>query len=258
MPSWPRQHRARVYTTWASRMVDRAFTVVCWISLLHSIPRSGQFHMAQYLTMTGLVVMETTHICLSFYKFLTTHLISPPHVEDVDILGDRFNHAQLQKFKQALEFTGMALFILPLTRYLGLLFALVAVPLEYELVREETRKRVFYYVEASKSFDHKKLKSWMQMKSLASKLIVGVPRRDAMDMVMSACASNVVDEVVVKAPTKVDLLFIEKQEIDFVLIDAPGQTNLVTDEVINANRVLFLNDHGHLRRVRPKSAEYKE
>ena len=94
---------------------------------------------------------------------------------------------------------------------------------------------------------------WMQMKVLASTLIVGVPRRDAMDMVLNACAAgNIVDEVVVEAPTKVDLMFVEKQGIDFVVLTA-DQKNVVTDEVINASRVWILGDHGHLRLVQPKS-----
>jgi hypothetical protein len=128
---------------------------------------------------------------------------------------------------------------------------MLVIPLAYESVREQGKKRVLYHVSTTKSFDHKTLKGWMQMKSLSSKLIVGVPDKDAMDMVLNACASNVVDEVVVEAPTKADLMFLEKQGIDYVIL-TPGQTNLVTDEVVNANRVLVLGDYGHLRRLQPK------
>ena len=257
MPSWARMHRARVFTSFASAMADRAFAIACWISLLHSIPSTGQLHMLQYLTMITLVVMECVNGCLSFYKFLTTHLISPPHTEDIDFSNSAINVVHLRKIKQLFEFVGMAFFILPLTRYLGLMLVVFALPMEYELGREQARERVLYYAETGKSFDHQTLKGWMQMKSLASKLIVGVSRRDAMDMVMNACASNTVDEVIVEAPTKVDLLFIEKQGIDFV-ITSPGQNNVVTDEVINANRVLIMGEHGHLRRVQPKSAMHKD
>lgn len=258
VPSWVGLHRARSYTSWAGTMVDRTFALFCCISLLHFVPRTGQFHVAQYMTMTALVAMETVHACLSFRKFWTTNLLTTLHMDDVDLFGCRMSHVQLEKIKLLFELGGVALFMLPITRYLGLSLLVVVVPVEYELVRDAGRKRVFYHVETGKSFDHKTVKIWMQMKSLASKLVVGVPRRDAMDMVMNACASSVVDEVIVEAPTKVDLHFIEKQRIDFVVIVTPVQTSVVTDEVISANRVLLLNESGHLRRVRPKSVEHKQ
>ena len=237
-------------------MVDRTFAIVCWICLIHAVPKTGQMHTAQYFTMMALVGMESVHSCLSFRKFFLNELIAPPHIDDCDQLGVRVNHVQLERIKQLFEYVGMALFILPWTKYLGLLLLVVVeVPLQYELLREKTRKKVFYFVETGKTFDHKSLKTWMQLKTLASKFIVGVPRRDAMEMVMNACASNVVDEVVVEAPTKVDLLFVEKQEIDYVVV---RQTTVVTDEVVNSDRVLMLDDHGQLHRVRPKAAEHKE
>ena len=257
MPSWARMHRARLFTSFASAMVDRAFAITCWISLLHRILSTGQLHMLQYFTMVTLVLMEGSNGCLSFHKFLTTHLISPPHTEDIDFSNSTINVVQLRKIKQTFEFIGMSLFILPLTRYLGLAMVILALPMDYELGREQARKRVLYYAETGMSFDHQTLKGWMQMKSLASKLIVGVSRRDAMDMVMNACAANTVDEVIVEAPTKVDLLFLEKKGVDYV-ITSPGQSNVVTDEVINAHRVLILGEHGHLRRVQPKPAVHKD
>lgn len=258
MPSWARMHRARLHSSFTSSMVDRAFAIVCWIALLHSVSETGRFHLAQYFTMTSIVVMTSAHGYLALYKFYTTNLISPPHMPDADIFHPHtIDLVLLDKLKRTIEFAGLALFILPLTRYLGLLLSILILPLEYELLREEGKKRVLYYVESGKSLDHKKLKEWMQLKSLASKLIVGISRSDAMDMVMNACASNTVDEVIVEAPNKVDLLFIEKNAIDFIIV-TPGQTNVVTDEVLNAERVLILGDQGHLRRVLPKAAQHKE
>lgn len=201
--------------------------------------------------------MESANGCLAFSKFFTTNLIAPPHTEDIDFSDCSFNPMHLQRIKITFEYSGLALSVLPFTSYLGLLFLMLAVPLEYELLREKATKRVLYFIQTGKTFDHKVLKSWMQMKSLGSKLIVGVPRRDAMDMVMNACASNTVDQVVVEAPTKCDLLFIEKQGIDFVILE-PGQNNMVTEEVVNANRVLILGEHGHLRRFKLKGSEHEE
>lgn len=237
-------------------MVDRVFAIVCWISLLHHIPTTGRFHLAQYLTMISLVVMESVHAYLCIYKFYTTHLIAPPMDDATIFQGNSLNPLALEKMKRTMEYLGLTLFILPWTRYLGLLLAIVTLPLEYELVRAQGKKQVVYYAETRKSLDHKTLKEWMQMKSVASKLIIGVSRPDAMDMVMNACASGMVDEVIVEAPKKVDLHFFDQQDLDFVIV-TPGQTNVVTDEVTSAGRVLILGDHGHLRRVLPK-AEHKE
>lgn len=257
MPSWARMHRERVHTTFASSMADRGFAIAFLMALIHRVPTTGCFHVAQYLTLVSVIVMETANGCLAFCKFFSSQLISPPQTEDVDLSNSSVNPVHLSNLKVGLEYMGMAFFALPLSSYLGLFLLMLAVPLEYELLREKGRKRVLYHIETGKSFDHKTLKAWMQMKSLASKLIVGVPRRDAMDMVMNACASNTVDEVVVEAPTKCDLLFVEKQGVDFVVL-VPGQKNVVTDEVVNANRVLILAEDGHLRRLKPKGSQHKD
>jgi hypothetical protein len=239
-------------------MVDRVFAIMCWISLLHYIPATGRFHLAQYVTMITLVVMESLHAYLCIYKFYTNYLIAPPTLEDATVFqGNCLDPRSLEMMKRTTEYVGLALFILPWSRYLGLLLAIMTLPLEYELVRTLGKKRVVYYAETRKSFGHKTLKDWMQMKSMASKLIIGISRPDTMDMVMNACASSMVDEVIVEAPSKVDLHFCEEHDLDYIII-TPGQINVVTDEVTSAGRVLILGDHGQLRRLLPKATEHKE
>lgn len=250
-------HRALIRIHFESFLVDNVFAKTCLLSLLQHIPNTGRVYLAQYSTMIALIVLGAARACITSYKHLTSDLIAAPHGEDAIFDIDGTNPKYLQKLKTTVECVGIVLYIQPFTRYLGLLLLILTVPLEYELLRKLTKKRVLYYVETGKIIDHKTLKRWMQMKSIATKLVVGVPRRDAMDMVMNACASNTVDEVVVEAPTKADLLFIEKKGIDFVIV-TPGQTSLVTDEVIGAERVLILGEHGNLGRVLPKSASHKD
>lgn len=146
---------------------------------------------------------------------------------------------------------GSALFILPYTRYLGLLLLSLAVPLAYESVRRKVKKRVIYLVASSQSFDHKTVKFWMQAKGMGSKLIVGVPGEKKTDMVLNACSTNCVDEIICEAPAKADLMFLEKQGIDYV-VSLAGQSSQVTDEVISAHRCLSIGEDGVARPVKPK------
>lgn len=148
---------------------------------------------------------------------------------------------------------GSAFFILPFTRYLGLLLLFLAVPLAYESVRRKVKKRAIYLVANSQSFDHKTIKFWMQAKGMGSKLIVGIPGEKRTDMVLNACATTCVDDVICEAPAKADLMFLENQGIDFVVLQT-GQSNQVTDEVISANRCLAIGDDGVARPIKPKTA----
>lgn len=109
-------------------------------------------------------------------------------------------------------------------------------------------------------FDHKLLKFWTQTKALGSKLIVGVVDAKATDMVCNACSSSCVDEVIAEAPAKADLMFLERQKIDYVVFHNSSSNNsattttslLVTDEVIGAGVCLVIGDDHVVRPLRPK------
>lgn len=152
---------------------------------------------------------------------------------------------------------GTAFFILPGLRYLGLVFLLLAVPLAYESVRRKVKNRVIYVNGTVTCFDHKTLKFWMQAKAMGSKLIVGITGEKQTDLVLNACASTSVDNVIAEAPAKIDLLFLDKQSIDYVVMSA-GQVNFVTDEVIAAKRCLCIGDDGIARLIKPKEEQKKE
>ena len=104
--------------------------------------------------------------------------------------------------------------------------------------------------------DYKTLKFWMQAKALGSKLIVGFSadiddngekKKTDMGKVFNACACSCVDEAVAEAPAKLDLIFLKKQKIDYVISEATDAHFPVTDEVVNAGRCLQLGEDGVVR-----------
>lgn len=151
---------------------------------------------------------------------------------------------------------GTALFILPWARYLGLACLTLAVPLAYESVRRKVNQRVLYIHGSIEKLDHKTLKFWMQAKAMGSKLIVGFSDKKT-DMILNACACSCVDEVVAEAPEKLDLMFLEKQAIDYCICHS-GEPQFVTDEVVNAGRCLEICEDGTARLYKLKDAAKKE
>jgi hypothetical protein len=62
---------------------------------------------------------------------------------------------------------------------------------------------------------------------------------------------------VAEAPEKLDLMFLEKQKIDYVIASA-GEPLTVTDEVVNAGRCLEIGEDGVARLYKLKDAAKKE
>jgi len=199
--------------------------------------------------------------CIRFRAYFTAGGVPAPKVEGMDFSSSAVKADHVGKAKQTFEMLGTALYVIPFLRYFGLLFLFLAVPLAYESVRRKVKKRVIYVTGGSginnnSSFDHKVLRFWLQAKSMGSRLIVGVPGKKKTDMILNACATSCVDEVIAEAPEKADLMFLEKQDIDFV-ISHVGQTQFVTDEVLNAECCLTIGEDGIARLVKPKE-EQKE
>ena len=107
----------------------------------------------------------------------------------------------------------------------------------------------------------------MQAKAMGSKLIVGFAeenddddsnnKKTDMGKIFNACACSCVDEVIAEAPAKLDLMFLEKQKIDFVVSTAV-ETQFVTDEVVNAGRCLTIGEDGVVRLFKLKDATKKD
>lgn len=253
--SWVNLHRARTYGGFVDAVCDKAYVVPCWIALLTTVPSTGRFHFVQYVALLWLILAEVASGCIRFKAYFTSGGLPAPKVEGYDFSTSAVKADHVGKAKQTFEMVGTAFFMIPWVRYAGLPFLLLAMPLAYESVRRKVNKRVIY-VHHTGPFDHKTLKFWMQTKAMGSKLVVGVPGEKQTDMVLNACASLSVDEVIVEAPPKVDLLFLDKNQIDFVFASA-AQAKFVTDEVINSSRCLFISEDGVARPMKAKT-EHKD
>lgn len=253
--SWQASHWNRTYGGFIDAVCDKAFVVPCWIALLSTVPQSEYLRIIQYFTLIFLILAEVSSGCIRFRAYYTSVGVPAPHVEGFDFTTSAVKADHVGKAKQTFEMVGSALFILPITRYLGLSFLLLAVPLAYESVRRKVNSRVMY-VDGTKfeKLDHKVLKFLMQAKAMGSKLVVGFSSKT--DMILTTCACSCVDEVIAEAPKKVDLMFLEKQGIDFV-ISAVGDEQFVTDETLVTNRCLAIAEDGVARPVKAKE-EKKE
>jgi len=259
--SWVQSHRHRTYGGFVDAVCDKAYVIPTWTILLGTIPTAtSSFHLVQSVTLIILILAETASGTVRFAAYFTSPGVPPPKVEGFDFSTSAVKADHVGKAKQSFEMVGTAFFMLPWTRYIGMLFLLLAVPLAYESVRRKMKKRVIYVTGSGGSdnkFDHKTLKFWMQAKGMGSKLIVGIPGDKSTDMVLNACASTSVDEVIVEAPTKADLLFLEKHGIDFV-VSTHQQSKFVTDEVVGENCCLTIGEDGIARPVKAKLEQKKE
>lgn len=262
LPSWLVMHRNRTYGGFVDAVCDKAFVVPCWISLLHLVPTTGHLRIVQYFCLMFLILAEVASGCIRFRAYYGGVAVPPPKVEGFDFSTSAVKADHVGKAKQTFEMVGTALYLLPWVRYVGLALLCLAVPLAYESVRRKVNQRVLYVkgpANGGGKFDHRTMKLWMQAKAMCSKLIVGfsTQRDKKTDMILNACACSCVDEVVAEAPDKLDLMFLEKQGIHYVLSIA-GEAQFVTDEVVNAGRCLVLGDDGVTRLLQLKDAAKKE
>jgi len=257
--SWLVLHRNRTYGGFVDAVCDKAFVVPCWISLLHTVKGSNHLHWCQYFVLVFLILAEVSSGCVRFRAYFSTVSVPAPKVVGFDFSTSAVKADHVGKAKQTFEMVGTALLILPWVRYLGLFFLALALPLAYESVRRKINKRVMYINTSTNKvdkLDYKTLKFWMQAKALGSKLIVGFSadiddngekKKTDMGKVFNACACSCVDEAVAEAPAKLDLIFLKKQKIDYVISEATDAHFPVTDEVVNAGRCLQLGEDGVVR-----------
>lgn len=261
--SWLELHRNNTYGGFVDAVCDKAFVVPCWISLLHVVQTTGHIRWLQYTVLLFLILAEVASGCIRFRAYFTSVAVPAPKVEGFDFSTSAVKADHVGKAKQTFEMVGTALFILPWLRYFGLALLTLAVPLAYESVRRKINKRVLY-VNAGKKLDmldHKTLKYWMQAKAMGSKLMVGFPeesnsdtKKAEMGKIFNALACSCVDEAVAEAPEKLDLMFLEKQKIDYVL-SKTSEAQFVTDEVVNAGRCLQIGEDNVVRLFRLKDAK---
>ena len=261
--SWLELHRNRTYGGFVDAVCDKAFVVPCWISLLHFVQNSSHLKWYQYFVLLFLIIAEVASGCIRFRAYFTSVAVPAPKVEGFDFSTSAVKADHVGKAKQTFEMVGTALFVLPWFRYFGLALLTLAVPLAYESVRRKITKRILYVNAGQKmdTLDHKTLKFWMQAKAMGSKLIVGFPeegngdnKKAEMGKIFNALACSCVDEAVAEAPEKLDLMFLEKQKIDYVIAKA-SEAQFVTDEVVNAGRCLQIGEDQIIRLFKLKDAK---
>lgn len=249
MKSWSLTHRYRSCAGFLDAACDKAFIIPCWIYLLSTVP-SGQYRTIKYVSLFWLIVTELANGCLQFKTFYAGSGV--PQVEGDVFPLSSISREKFSALKRSFEMLGTGLFILPYFRFLGVTLLLLACPLAYESFRRKTKKRVVYVVcTQSEKFDYKIIKFWSQAKALGTRLVVGVVGKGQTDMVCNACATACVDEVIAEAPAKADLMFLERQRIDYVVFMS-SQTSLVTDEVVAMGACLVLGDDHVVRPMKPK------
>lgn len=282
LPSWHQWHRERKYGAFVAAFCHAALIIPCWIALLPSLsPACGggsnqrsnitlHFVLMQYAILVALILAETASGCLCFKAYFTAVGVAVPTVVGVDIISSSsaVTAGDIDTVKQTFEAVGTALFILSAypTRATGVAVLLLAVPLAYESVRRALLQRVMYVVASNGDddgrVDHETLKFWMQAAALGSTLVVGVPgasvttttktNRRRTDTVSMAHLLPCVTTVVADAPAKADLLFLERLRIDYVVTSYRQAKALVTDEVVNAMRVIAIGKDGVARLVESK------
>mmetsp|Transcript_28168 Transcript_28168/g.58556 ORF Transcript_28168/g.58556 Transcript_28168/m.58556 type:complete len:409 (-) Transcript_28168:117-1343(-) len=259
--SWLHRHRNSTYGGFVDAVCDKAYVVPCWISLLHLVQQSSYLRWLQYTVLLFLVLAEVASGCIRFRAYFTSVAVPAPKVEGFDFSTSAVKADHVGKAKQTFEMVGTALFILPWFRYFGLAFLTLAVPLAYESVRRKITSRVVYVNAGPKldMLDHTTLKFWMQAKAMGSKLLVGFPeindnKKTEMGKVFNALACSCVDEAVTEAPEKLDLAFLEKQKIDYVLSKS-SETQFVTDEVVAAGKCLQIGEDSIVRLFKLKDAK---
>ena len=123
---------------------DKAYVIPTWTILLSIIPSTSYLRFTQYLTFICLMVAETASGAIRFKAYFTSPGVVPPKVEGFDFSSSAVKADHVGKAKQTFEMVGTALYMIPLTRYIGLLLLLCAVPLAYESVRRKVKQRVIY------------------------------------------------------------------------------------------------------------------
>lgn len=197
------------------------------------------------------MVAEVASGCIRFRAYFTSVGVPAPKVDGFDFSSSAVKADHVGKAKQTFEMVGTALFVLPFTRYLGLVFLNLAVPLAYESVRRKVTTRVMYVNgNGFEKLDHKMLKFLMQAKAMGSRLIVGFSEKKT-EMILTTCAISCVDEVIAEAPKKLDLMFLEKQGVDYI-ISSVGDEQFVTDEILVAGRCLAIGEDAIARPLKIK------
>jgi len=210
---------------------DKAYLIPTWISLMSTITSAcwSKFGAFQFAVLWTLVLVEVASAAIRFQAYFTAPGSDPPILKNLEFSGSSAITANsVGKAKQTFQMLGTSLFVIPIFRVIGLVLLTATIPLAYESVRRKLTKRVIFvdgtYVD---KLDHKVLKFWMQACQLGSKLCVGISTGEASrnEMIFNACSVSVIDSVIVEAPANIDLRFLNKFHLDYIVIPAAKHNN---------------------------------
>lgn len=248
VPSWLTARRNSTYGGFIDAICDKAFVVPCWIYLLSLVSLEwGIFTHLQHFILWCLIFAEVASGSIRFRAYYTAQSIPAPIVSGLDFSTSAVKADHIGKAKQTFEMVGTALFMLPYLRILGIGFLILAVPLSYESVRRKVVRRVIY-VQYDGEFNHAMIKFWMQAKCLGSRLIVGVTGGSESIEFLNASAVVCVDKVIPDVPSKVDVTFLSKHNIDFFVCQE-GKTLAAGEGLLSANQCLAIGEDGKTARA---------
>lgn len=239
--SWIVAQRRKNYGGFIDAVCDKVFVVPCWICLLATVPDAGHVRTLQYLVLWTLILTEGASGSIRFKAYYSSNGVTAPAIKGLDFSSSAVKADHIGKAKQTFEMFGTAFFVLSPFKYLGLILLTAAVPLAYESLTRKIKKRVIYVDGTVEKIDHETLKFWKQAKGLGSKLIVGITS-DTKDMVANASASESVDSIIVNAPAKLSISFLEKIGVDYVVCGVGNSESVVSSELTAAGRCLVIID----------------
>lgn len=252
--SWTTNHRSRTYHDFCDATSCTTLLVACWTALLNSI---GTRDMLRQVKIVLLILLGTLEVTILFARFRTHYSAGAVAPRTAGIEFGAEHRSRSDAVKRSLELLGTALFAWSVTRLLGLAVLGLTLPIVYESMRQATVRRTIYvYLPKQTPLDSKLIQFWRQAAALGSNLIVGIQDSKSSDL-QNACCIGVIHQVMTEAPSKADVLFLEKYNIDYV-VKTPGQTMFVTDEVVQNRRVLALGDDNVARLVEAKVESKKE
>mmetsp|Transcript_13226 Transcript_13226/g.17282 ORF Transcript_13226/g.17282 Transcript_13226/m.17282 type:complete len:405 (-) Transcript_13226:106-1320(-) len=250
-PSWRVTTHSSTYGGFVDAVCDKAFVVPVWILLLSTVSQNENAHLifAKYTVLFSLILLESCSAVIRFRAYFMSVGVKAPKLQG-SYLENLFTSSAVKadhvgKAKQTFEMVGTALLILNgrIMSMFALILLAMAVPLSYESIKRKLNNRVIYVDGGTAKLDHGILKFWMQSKTLGSKLVVGVLGDSSSLSAKNAKAVNCVDGVITEISGKVDLIFLEKYDIDFVAC-MPALHMFADDSVLKAGKCIMIADDG--------------
>ena len=94
---------------------------------MHVAGTASYFRWIQYFVLNFLILLEVSSACIRFRAYFTASGVAAPKVEGFDFSTSAVKADHVGKAKQTFEMVGTALYVLPVTKYLGLILLSLAV-----------------------------------------------------------------------------------------------------------------------------------